>query len=222
MTMLCFSFGSLAQRLSEDTLSGNPYYLSIIQGEEKGKLKNVFVLETLPKMTKYRMVIALYCSDSSLAFNSYHTPKTCVEWKSYDGSGDKITKYDKDGNRIEVIPDSTKEINKDCLFEFYAQNNDSVQVDTIYVKDKKLAYSKVYCVSKCSYINNLKQGKEIVYYEVWELKGECIDNAQRIKMTGSWNKGKKEGEWKYYDVNGRLIRTEIYKKGKLKETIQAD
>ena len=208
---------SFTQKLSEDTLHGNPYYLSVVEGEYKGKLTNVYILEVLPKMDKYRMVRALYCKDNSLAFNSYNTPETCVEWVPYDESQDKVTKVDENGNRTEVRSDSSKQINKDCLNDFYAENNEMVQVDTIYVKNKYLAYSTVYYISKCAYVNNMKQGKEVVYYELWELTGDCIETKDRIKMSGSWDKGRKTGEWKYFNVNGQLVTTEFYKKGKLKK-----
>lgn len=213
---LLFISSSFAQKLSQDTLNGNPYYLSVIEGEYKGKLKNVYVLEVLPKQDKFRMVRAISCKDNSLAYSSYNTPESCVEWVPYDESQGRITEVDEQGNRVEVDSDSTKQINKDCLNEFYAVNSDTVQIDTIYVKNKYLAYSTVYYISKCAYVNNLKQGKEVVYYELWELVGDCIDRKDRIKKTGSWNKGKKHGVWEYYDVNGNLTRKETYKKGKLK------
>lgn len=210
-----------AQTLSTDTLDGHPYYLSIIEGDEKEKRDAIYVLEVLPKKEKYRMVRALYCKDSSLAFKSYHTPDLCVEWVPFKESGDRITNVGEDGSRTEVkeedLPDSTKSVNKFCLNKFYATNNDSVQVDTIYVENKNLAYlSKIY-VRKCLYVNDMKQGGEVIYYQTWELKGDCISNYKQVKMIGSWDKGLKTGEWQYYNVNGALLRIETYKKGKLKK-----
>jgi hypothetical protein len=220
--LLFLSHFTNAQKLSKDTLDGNPYYLSVIEGQHKGKAKNVYILKIFPKETKYRMLRALYCSDSSSAFNSYYTPKSCLDWDSFKESGDRITNVNEFGSRSYVndadLPDSSKTVNKVCLNEFYAANNDSIQVDTIYVVNKKLAYNTIFHVSKCAYINNRKQGKEIMYYELWALKGDCIDNKERIRLEGSWDKGKKTGEWLYYDVNGELIKAETYIKGKMKKT----
>ena len=223
--ILCTSPSDInAQNLSTDTLDGNPYYLSLIKGDEKEKRDPIYVLEVLPKKEKYRMVRALYCKDSSLAFRSYHTPDQCVEWIPFKESGDRITHVGEDGSRTEVkledLPDSTKSVNKFCLNKFYASNNDSVQVDTIYVENKNLAYlSKIY-IRKCLYVNDLKQGGEVIYYQTWELKGACISNYKQVKIIGSWDKGKKTGEWQYYNVNGALVKIETFKKGKLKKTMK--
>jgi hypothetical protein len=211
---------SNAQSLDQDTLGGDTYYLDMVGNGESGKKNTIYILQVLPKSDGYRMIRALYCKDSSLAFKSYTTPESCVIWTHDDNPRDKVTKVDH-GKTTRLnkndLPDSTKSIDKECLNNFYSKTNDSIRVDTIYVEKNNLAYTSLFYSSKCSYVNGLKHGAEVLYYEPWELKGECITNYKRVKLVASWLKGKETGEWLYYDVNGRLIKKETYKKGKLKE-----
>ena len=216
--LMSLSKQATAQTLSRDTLGGDTYYLDRVG--DAGEKNTIYILQVLPKSDKYRMIRALYCKDSSLAFKSYSTPEGCVKWTHSDNPKDKITKVEHGKTtrlNKDELPDSTKSIDKKCLKEFYAQINDSVSVDTIYVEKNNLAYTSLFYVSKCSYVNDLKHGAEVLFYELWELKGECITNYKRVKLVASWLKGKETGEWLYYDVNGRLIKKETYKKGKLKE-----
>ncbi len=50
----------------------------------------------------------------------------------------------------------------------------------------------------------LREGTAVTYH----------DNG-RIKETGRYSKGKKDGEWKEYDSRGKLLKIKIYNKGKV-------
>ncbi|MFM7021993.1 MAG: toxin-antitoxin system YwqK family antitoxin [Flavobacteriales bacterium] len=57
------------------------------------------------------------------------------------------------------------------------------------------------------YENGLKKGTWTYYYK----------GTGTTKAVGEFVKGLKEGEWKYYDKKENLIKTEVYKNGKLPE-----
>jgi len=43
---------------------------------------------------------------------------------------------------------------------------------------------------------------------------------EMIKVTGKYRRGKKQGRWQYYDKDGKLLKTEKYKRGNLISQIE--
>jgi antitoxin component YwqK of YwqJK toxin-antitoxin module len=50
----------------------------------------------------------------------------------------------------------------------------------------------------------VKQGSYFMYYQ-----------NGKLQVSGNYKNGQKNGDWKYYDESGKLIRTEKYSDGKL-------
>lgn len=59
--------------------------------------------------------------------------------------------------------------------------------------------------------NNLKQGEWTFYYN--EIIKNSVCNCRKTQSIGYFKNDKKEGEWKYFDLNNQLIETVIYKNG---------
>jgi antitoxin component YwqK of YwqJK toxin-antitoxin module len=53
-------------------------------------------------------------------------------------------------------------------------------------------------------VRQVKHGPYFFYYE-----------SGKLKISGSYKDDKKDKEWKYYDEQGNLIKTEVYKNGEL-------
>lgn len=55
----------------------------------------------------------------------------------------------------------------------------------------------------------------VFYYSIDELKNKCISGDNfRKKRFESWENGKKDGEWVYYDCYGNETKREVYREGK--------
>jgi hypothetical protein len=68
----------------------------------------------------------------------------------------------------------------------------------------------------CEYRGGEKWGKEYGFYTFDELNRVTITGWHfRLKFTGHWKDGKKDGTWHYFSPNGEVIRTEKWKKGTL-------
>lgn len=55
----------------------------------------------------------------------------------------------------------------------------------------------------------LKAGAEFLRWSGYHENG-------KVKFEGSWRKGKKHGEWVYFNEEGEMLKKEMYKRGKLK------
>ena len=54
-----------------------------------------------------------------------------------------------------------------------------------------------------------------------EREGEWLDySGGNLRVKRNYKDGKEEGEWLWYDINGQLRQTQIFKDGKLIETIK--
>lgn len=68
----------------------------------------------------------------------------------------------------------------------------------------------------CCYKGEDKHGYEYQYYSVHELDGITVTGwSYRVKWTGHWKHGRKNGKWYYYSPDGELIGTEKWKNGVL-------
>ena len=87
-----------------------------------------------------------------------------------------------------------------------------------------------YDIGKSKYIFTIKDGKldgefsgirndslyKKAYYKDSKLNGpyqEFFENSSQVKISGSYKDDKKNGVWKYYDHEGKVIKTELWKDG---------
>ncbi len=87
-----------------------------------------------------------------------------------------------------------------------------------------------------NYFYGVRDGSYQKYYSSGEIRveGEYENGFKKgtwtysykgtgtIKSVGEYVKGVKEGEWKYYDKKENLIKTEVYKNGKLPEPVKEE
>lgn len=62
---------------------------------------------------------------------------------------------------------------------------------------------------KVNELMGLEQGDEFLRWSGYYDSG-------KVKFEGSWKKGKKHGDWVYFDEEGNVQKKERYKRGKLK------
>ena len=87
-----------------------------------------------------------------------------------------------------------------------------------------------YSIGKSQYNFTIKDGKidgefsgirndslyKKAYYKDSKLNGpyqEFFENGSQVKISGSYKDDKKHGIWKYYDQEGKVIKTELWKEG---------
>ena len=68
-------------------------------------------------------------------------------------------------------------------------------------------------------------GIGLVYYKQDDIVQGLLETVNKdfngkLEIKGNYKKGKKIGEWLEYHENGQIEKTEIYKDGKLIETIK--
>ena len=113
------------------------------------------------------------------------------------GAIEDITEYH-DNGRLKV-EGMTKNRKRDGVWKFY---------DPRGTHTKTVTYSNGEILKTISMIQEsgpkLREGAAVTYH----------DNG-RIKLTGKYSKGKKNGEWKEYDTRGKLLKVRIYNHGKV-------
>jgi hypothetical protein len=145
-------------------------------------------------------------------------PKECL-YKEKVGSNNTVSSKIKGENY--TPPDSVVLVDQAKFEQYFLDHKDSLKIDTIRICSDKIEPwndqdDKIY---ECSYKQNKKDGTERGYYTISELKGVCITENFRLKYSGEWKAGKKNGNWKEYDKTGKLISVKKYKHDKLvKET----
>lgn len=91
-------------------------------------------------------------------------------------------------------------------------------------------------LEKMNYFYGVRDGVYEKYYSSGDIRitGEYENGFKKgtwtytykgtgtIKAVGEYVKGVKEGEWKYYDKKENLIKTEVYKNGKLPEPVKPE
>jgi antitoxin component YwqK of YwqJK toxin-antitoxin module len=96
---------------------------------------------------------------------------------------------------------------------------------------KEYTYKSYYCSGKKrTECQKGPHGHFIGKYYKWDengiliLKGQFAPDENHTHYTTIQDQsfGQKEGKWRYYDDNGKLIKTEVYEKGKLLYTKNAD
>ncbi len=58
-------------------------------------------------------------------------------------------------------------------------------------------------------IQQIKHGNYFKYYP-----------SGKLMIAGRYDNGKADGEWKYYDTEGNIVKREIYRKGILLQTVE--
>ncbi|MCB0478484.1 MAG: hypothetical protein KDC84_09995 [Crocinitomicaceae bacterium] len=74
--------------------------------------------------------------------------------------------------------------------------------------------------SLTGYFYNTQHGYEYTYYHPKEITEVYEGSKFLLKREAWYEEGERSGKWLYYDKKGRLVKTEIYKKGELKKTIE--
>jgi antitoxin component YwqK of YwqJK toxin-antitoxin module len=67
--------------------------------------------------------------------------------------------------------------------------------------------------------------RNLMTYENGKLNGPVIDymyNGDGYNFTGNFKDNEPYGEWEYYDNDGKIRRTDIYRDGKLIKSIEAE
>jgi len=116
--------------------------------------------------------------------------------------------------------------NDDILIDYYGRELGTNLSDTVYLKIDKRRRATVFlssCKGGMSFIGYQDEMKEVsgFYKEAEYLTYSTIniEEADGPKVE-KWNyyKPQKDGEWKYWNKEGELIKEEIWDKGVLKET----
>ena len=194
----CFGMG---KELCYDTTNRILTYVEIITVSYESKcIPSNYVVYQKKLDPKYYQLLVLNGNDSTEILNGLRVPPNCEEYF-------ETCKY----------PQSSEYIS--CYNDFYSNQNDSVAVDTIYTTSDYEFHNYQNIIWECQYFFQLKNGFEIGYYSLSELSGYCRKDNGIVKYEGEWKMGKKIGKWKYYNKEGVLVKTEIYKKGVLKKTV---
>jgi hypothetical protein len=160
------------------------------------------------------------CGDSNYHLMSYTVPPACQYWTKPDSN----TLYFRADlslsgrhNNGAYIPDSILQTNMDCVAEFYRFESDSVGCDTLFEKEGTSFNTGMHDgipYWQCSYYYELKHGKELAYYHINEISGECVNADTNLKKyEGQWKYGKQKGKWYFYTPTGELERIESYRNG---------
>ena len=77
-----------------------------------------------------------------------------------------------------------------------------------------------YGFAECYKNGNTKSAE--TYNRKYQLRGGYMEyyENEMIKVTGKYRRGKKQGRWQYYDKDGKLLKTEKYKRGNLIRQIE--
>lgn len=113
------------------------------------------------------------------------------------------------------MPDSIETVDSQALEKYYDDNKASLTIDTLLVSNTRNLYNQYYVSKKCSYRNAKKDGIEIGYYTIKELRGKCIGKNWMMRYKGNWKAGEKHGKWIEYDKTGNVASIKKYKHGKL-------
>lgn len=127
------------------------------------------------------------------------------------------------------------------VIDLELKNNKSYEVykaiDCLYCRFELISSGKIVCqnndtiILEDDFFNNhyairkITQEKLVVIDMGGFKVGEFIyliskrDSMGRNIFSGGWENGKKEGDWIYYQRNGRPIHTIVYKKGEVIDTI---
>jgi len=167
--------------------------------------------------TEYNMILSLSCERNSFLGAKYNQVEACQYWRKADSNFVIAVSMliDSTGHLSETQTDSILSSDFDCLLQFYSQENDTVNIDTIF---GRLPDDFDYVFWKCSYLYDLKHGKEQGYYQIHEIINSCIDSKKDLlKYEGKWKYAQKHGWWKYYSPQGEEIKREKYKNGTRKK-----
>ena len=181
----------------------------------------------------YRRVNSKHGDSLEYMVGTYMIPHFCMYWehldtpffeRRYDKWGYKrsVFKKRKRDQPYEIVRvDSIRRTDEECLHQLYSVNSDSVHTDTI-ASSCFLNFHGDYAISSgrrlwyCEYFYGKKHGYEEAYYSISEIKAVFHEqNHQFLKYSGEWRKGQKHGDWVFYSVDGRLLRKEKYRRGKL-------
>ncbi|HTL82028.1 MAG TPA: hypothetical protein VL651_10005 [Bacteroidia bacterium] len=121
--------------------------------------------------------------------------------------------------------DSLKAVDYPAL-ESYYKNHPELRTDTLLFAsyETTILYStNIYyqLKSSCEYHLGIKDGDELNYYSLDELKGICLVDNMGFKSAGKWKNGKKTGKWTLYSPNGEINAFEKWHNGKLKRSWKA-
>ena len=100
---------------------------------------------------------------------------------------------------------------KEGIWKSYFENSTQIEWVKRYKKNQLEGLTETYYptgILKSSY----PYSKNVVYGTVYEYHNQ---SGQNVKATGRMYKNLKLDTWRYYDKQGKLTKTEIYKKGKL-------
>jgi hypothetical protein len=160
---------------------------------------------------KKRQLIFLSCSDSSeLQSGPGAIPEACkAVYKRNKAAGMHI--------------DSAYALLRACADDLYRTAGSGYTSDTIYIEPNSPFFTEPsknerdrYFADRIEIYDSLNAFRYVTYYyAIDELKNTCLSGSEfRVEHRESWKNGKEDGEWVYYDPNGRERFRVIYSEGK--------
>jgi antitoxin component YwqK of YwqJK toxin-antitoxin module len=140
--------------------------------------------------------------------------------------------YDELKTNRENGVDSSQQIFYECNVNHFVKDYEMYKIDTIWVENdwtvepvKIVGIQEVeatYFMSKYELYSPDSSQHHIIsrFYDIDELKNECISGVFRNKSVEEWLNGKEHGKWVFWDKKGTKTREVEYDHGKkIKETI---
>lgn len=111
---------------------------------------------------------------------------------------------------------------KDSLYFSNGEGKKELLIANKYLKRKDNVYSnfELNRVRLAGYFYDQVHGYEYTYYHPNEINETYVGKKFLLKCEAWYELGVKHGKWIYYKPNGEIEKTEIWKKGELKKTIQ--
>ncbi|MFT6500976.1 MAG: antitoxin component YwqK of YwqJK toxin-antitoxin module [Crocinitomicaceae bacterium] len=170
------------------------------------------------ELIKSDYIVILNCDSSFWGEELIETPSSCLDY------------YMKNVNKISI--DSLSGVFRNCIRDYFTANADFHNIDTIYIQNEFVfnwgkipgmtSEESTYFTTKLEMYNqDLSYHTISCFYKISELKGTCIsgDGNFRMKSIEGWEEGKKHGEWKFFDLAGKLTRLIEYDYGKIIQDI---
>jgi uncharacterized protein len=227
---------------------GNCYYILIEKGPVKSRKIKGFDNKFYKDYYKDGVWEFFYPNGNVRLRTTFKTGMEDGVRETYDAQGNLLDKsyhkvgvftkdgleqnYGEQGLEYEVQLDS--EGNRNGLYKSFFPNG-KIQMQGNYKKGEHFGKwiefneeGKTVAISE--YLNN-SDYEITIFYETGEVKikakqrnfendGPVIGyyKSGGIEFKGTWLEGKQDGEWVYYNLEGKVIQTKIYKSGKLIDT----
>ncbi len=121
-----------------------------------------------------------------------------------------------------VIIESVDGTYRDSLYFKNGKGKHVVKIKDKSLKRKNNLFSNFELNRKrvAGYFYNQVHGYEYTYYAPEEITEIYEGKKFLLKREAWYEQGVEHGKWLYYDKKGHLVKTEIWKKGELKKTIE--